>query len=135
MKKILLLVCIVLFFGCNEKKHLECNVIETVSPKFTNGDIAKFAIATLTNESEQIMDVTNEGEKYFVSYNRKSDSEKLKYKVKFEYGRIIWGTINGRWKKGHSDIRVKYRKNKNTLMITLNMSDGSMAVREFTKKN
>lgn len=100
---------------------------------FDHQHVAKFAIATIMNQDENIISVSDGKDIYLVSYTRKTDSQNFKYKVRFDGKRIIWGNVDGRWRDGEYDEKVSFREDGNKLIIVQTFSDGSETLNEFSK--
>ena len=106
-------------------------VEENILVKFKYEDIARYAISTVMNQSVNIINVRNSDEIFYVSYVRKSDSQKFDYKVKFDDNTIIWGNLDGRWRNDKYDEKLTFYENSDTLSILQKYSDGSKDFKQF----
>lgn len=91
--------------------------VEIPPKNFTRQQIAKFAISTIMNQPEEIISVSEENDKYIVSYGRKSDSENFKYKARIDGNKIIWGNSDGRWRDSEYDEKISFREDGTKLTI------------------
>jgi len=113
-------------------------IAETSKPEvqlknFTKEDVARFAMSSIMGQPSKTIKVRLENELYYVSYVRKSDSQKFKYKIKIDGKTIVWANIDGRWRDGQYDERISFEESDNKLKITQIYSDGSVDTKEFKK--
>ena len=123
-------------FRTNESEN-QALISETIEQKkvalknFSKEDVARFTISSVMGQPSKKIKVKKEGELYYVSYVRKSDSQKFKYKIKIDGNRIVWANIDGRWRDGDYDERISFEEADNKLKITQTFSDGSGDTKEF----
>lgn len=113
-------------------------IAETVNTEvelknFTKEDVARFAIASVMQKPSKSMKVRVKDELYYVSYVRKSDNQKFDCKIKITGNKIIWATIDGRWRDQMEDERISFEENGKKLKIIQTYSDGSTEIKEFKK--
>jgi hypothetical protein len=113
-------------------------IAETTKPEgelknFTKEDVARFAISSIMGQPSNKIKVRLENELYYVSYVRKSDSQKFNYKIKIDGKTIVWASIDGRWRDEQYDERISFEENENKLTITQIYSDGSVDAKEYKK--
>jgi hypothetical protein len=77
------------------------------------------------------IDVRKSEEIYYVSYKRKSDSQKFDFKVIFSDNNIVWGNLDGRWRTDKFDEKLTFYENSDTLSILQKYSDGSKDFKQF----
>ncbi len=118
----------------NNPQHQELNSIEEVPLKhFTYEDIARYAIATIMDQSPSIIRAVKNNDLYLVSYVRKSDSQKFDYKIKIDGNHVIWGNSDGRWRDTDFDEKIGFVEDGNKIKIIQTFTDGSEAAEEFEK--
>lgn len=106
---------------------------EVLLKNFTYEDIAKYTMATIMNQPPSIIKVKKEDNLYIVSYNRKTDSQKFSYKIKFKGMQIIWANLEGRWRDSSVDEKIRFVEENDKLKIIQTFSDGSESTEEFKK--
>lgn len=106
-------------------------VEEKLLVKFKFEDVARYAISTVMDQPVKSIDVRKSGEIYYVSYIRKSDSQKFEYKVIFSDNNIVWGNLDGRWRTDKFDEKLTFYENSDTLSILQKNSDGSKDFKQF----
>jgi len=106
-------------------------VEENILVKFKYEDIARYAISTVMNQPVKNINVRKSDEIFYVSYVRKSDSQKFDYKVKFDDNNIIWGNLGGRWRTDKYDEKLTFYENSDTLSVLQKYSDGSKDFKQF----
>jgi hypothetical protein len=111
----------------------ETNKPEVELKNFTKEDVARFAMSSIMGQPSKKIKVRLENELYYVSYIRKSDSQKFNYKIKIDGKTIVWASIDGRWRDGQDDERISFEENDNKLTITQIYSDGSVDSKEYKK--
>lgn len=133
-------ICIVRVATMEEKNHEKEEVENIINkPKkvdlkdFTEFDIAEFTMASIMYQPTKIMTTKKDGENIIVSYIRPSDSQKFSYRIKIEGHRIIWATIDGRWRDSSEDEYITFEEEKKKIIITQRFSDGSSSKDSYTK--
>ncbi len=112
----------------------EKDVVDINSLKnFSYEDVARYTIASVMGQSSSIIKATKKNDYYYVFYIRKSDSQKFDYKVKFIGNRIIWASLDGRWRDSEYDEKISFTEKENKLNIINSYSDGSEGIEEFKK--
>jgi hypothetical protein len=106
-------------------------VEENLLVKFKYEDVARYAISTIMDQPVKNIDVRKSGEIYYVSYKRKSDSQKFDFKVIFSDNNIVWGNLDGRWRTDKFDEKLTFYENSDTLSILQKYSDGSKDFKQF----
>lgn len=143
MKLILNLIIVVLILAsCGNSSNEKANqmpIIETEKNQkgtlinFSKEDIARFAISSIMGQPSKTIKVKNENGLYILSYIRKSDSKKFDYKIKINEDKILWATLDGRWRDSEYDEKIRFEENGQTIKIIQTFSDNSVDVREFKK--
>jgi hypothetical protein len=102
---------------------------------FTYEDITRYAIATIMQQPISIIKAFKKGDLYYVSYVRKSDSQKFEYKVKINGNQIVWAGIEKgqRWRDSEYDEKISFAEKEDKLNIITTYSDGSEGIEEFKK--
>lgn len=100
---------------------------------FNYEDIARYSIASVMGQPTKIIKATKNKDLYFVSYIRKSDKQKFEYKIKFEGNKILWASIDGRWRNSEYDEKISFEENNETLKIITTFSDMSQDTQEYKK--
>ena len=116
-----------------QKPIAETSNGEVELKNFTKEDVARFAISTVMGQPSKKIKVRLEKELYYVSYVRKSDSQKFNYKIKIDGKTIVWANIDGRWRDGQYDEKISFEEADNKIKITQIFSDGSGDSKEFKK--
>jgi hypothetical protein len=132
-----LLLIFTLFMGCSqqEKPILTQEQEPEKASIFTKDEVAKFTIAAIMNQPPSIMSTQEENGVYIVSYNRPSDGEAFKYKIKFEGNdKVIWGNSDGRWREDQYDEVITYIEKGDKMLITQKFSEESVIEKEFEKQ-
>lgn len=112
----------------------EKDVVDINSLKnFSYEDVARYTIASVMGQPSSIIKATKKNDYYYVFYIRKSDSQKFDYKVKFIGNRIIWASLDGRWRDSEYDEKISFTEKENKLNIINSYSDGSEGIEEFKK--
>ena len=74
--------------------NIETNDIEeNILKNFSYEDVARYTIASVMGQPSSIIKAFKKDELYYVSYVRKSDSQKFDYKVKINGNQIVWAGI------------------------------------------
>lgn len=136
MKYYFIILIITFSISCSQKKqdnNLSTQESEITLTNFSYNEIAKYIISTLMHQSPEIMTVKQENDLYIVSYIRKSDKQNFTYKIKFESDTAIWANIDGRWRNGPYDEKIKFQESNNVLKIEITYSDGSKSTEIFKK--
>lgn len=115
----------------NSVEEKEATELATPKKHFTHEQIAGFAIATIMNQPEERVAVSKSNEIYIVSYTRSSDSQKFKYKIRFDENKILWGNSDGRWRDSEYDEQIRFEEADNKIKIIQRFSDGSEAIEEY----
>jgi hypothetical protein len=126
MKLIITFLIVILFASC---KQNEQNILQN----FAYEDIARYTIASVMGQPTEIITATNNKNLYFVSYIRKSDKQRFDYKIKFEGNKIIWASIDGRWRNSEYDEKISFEENGEKLKIITTFSDMSQDIQEYKK--
>jgi hypothetical protein len=115
----------------NETIGVEKNILKN----FTYEDVARFTMATVMGQPSNIIKVFKKDDLYYVSYVRKSDSQKFDYKVKIVENQIVWaGAEKGqRWRDSAYDEKISFTEKGDKLNIITTYGDGSEGVEEFKK--
>lgn len=108
-------------------------VEETILKIFTYEDIARYTMAAIMDQSPKIIKATKNNDLYYVSYIRKSDNQKFKYKIKFNDNEILWANIDGRWRNSKYDEKISFAEKDNQINIIQTFSDGSEYIKEYKK--
>jgi hypothetical protein len=106
---------------------------ENILKNFTYEDIARYTMASVMGKPTKIIKATKNKDLYFVSYIKKSDKQKLEYKVKFEGNKILWANIDGRWRNLEYDEKISFEENGEKLKIITTFSDMSQDIQEYKK--
>ena len=108
---------------------------ESILKNFTYEDVARYAMATVMGQPSNIIKAFKKEDLYYVSYVRKSDSQKFDYKVKFIGNQILWAGIeNGqRWRDSEYDEKISFSEKEGKLIIITTYGDGSEGIEEFKK--
>jgi len=93
--------------------------------KFSDGDIAKYAISVIMNQPVDIMNVMRENNLIYVSYDRKKDGETFYYKINIVGNKIIWGNTEGRWRNSKYDENIYFYQYNDTLEFEQKFPDRS----------
>lgn len=111
------------------------NANSTLNSKelYSRSDIAKYAISAIMNQPADKMKVTQKTSLYFVSYTRANDLQTFSYKVRFDGGRIHWGTADGRWRDKLVDEKLTYSLNGQQVVINILYSDGTAEGKLYKK--
>lgn len=99
---------------------------------FTYEDISKYAIASVTLQDPSIIKVNKEDNLYFVTYRRKTDRQQFNYKIRFAGNKVIWASVNGRWRDSADDAMIYFKEEGKTLQIIQKFSDGSESKDEYS---
>ena len=108
---------------------------KTTLKNFTYEDIARYTMATVMGQPSSIVKAFKKDGFYYVSYVRKSDSQKFDYKVKFVGNQILWaGAEKGqRWRDSAYDEKISFAEKEGKLNIITTYGDGSEGIEEFKK--
>jgi hypothetical protein len=106
---------------------------ENILKNFTYEDIARYTMASVMGKPTKIIKATKNKDLYFVSYIKKSDKQKLEYKVKFEGNKILWANIDGRLRNLEYDEKISFEENGEKLKIITTFSDMSQDIQEYKK--
>jgi hypothetical protein len=131
--------------NCNQKKEqieapeqsLPIPVVRTtndiVLENFSYKDIARYTMSSIMGQPAKTIKVTKSEDLYYVSYIRKSDSQKFSYKIKFDGNKILWANIDGRWRNSEYDEKISFTEKNNKVSIIQTFSDNSEDVKEYKK--
>lgn len=110
-------------------------VEKNILKNFTYEDVARYTMATVMGQPSSIIKALKKDELYYVSYVRKSDSQKFEYKVKINGNQIVWTGIEKgqRWRDSEYDEKISFAEKGNKLNIISTYSDGSEGIEEFKK--
>jgi hypothetical protein len=145
MKQITLFLVLILMINCNQKKEqieapeqsLPIPVVRTtndiVLENFSYKDIARYTMSSIMGQPAKTIKVTKSEDLYYVSYIRKSDSQKFSYKIKFDGNKILWANIDGRWRNSEYDEKISFTEKNNKVSIIQTFSDNSEDVKEYKK--
>lgn len=145
MKQIALFLILILMINCNQKKEqieapeqsLPIPVVRTtndiVLENFSYEDIARYTMSSIMGQPAKTIKVTKSEDLYYVSYIRKSDSQKFSYKIKFDGNKILWANIDGRWRNSEYDEKISFSVKNNKVSIIQTFSDNSEDVKEYKK--
>lgn len=102
---------------------------------FTYEDVARYTMATVMGQPSSIIKAYKKEDLYYVSYVRKSDSQKFDYKVKFVGNQILWAGIEKgqRWRDSEYDEKISFAEKEGKLNIITTYGDGSEGIEEFKK--
>ena len=102
--------------------------------KFSDELICKAAIAAIMGKDPSIVSSKKKrGGNIILRYIRPTDKSKWSYRCKVLNKKIIWGTIDGRWRDHPNDPVVTYSERENTLSIIEKYVDGSSNDRLYSK--
>jgi|JI10StandDraft_1071094.scaffolds.fasta_scaffold1021549_1 hypothetical protein len=149
MKLIITFLIAILFTSCKQNEQNN-EIVQDKIPKteaevetlkaeektlkiFTYEDIARYSIASVMGQPTKIIKATKNKDLYFVSYIRKSDKQKFEYKIKFEENKILWASIDGRWRNSEYDEKISFEENGEKLKIITTFSDMSQDIQEYKK--
>lgn len=145
MKQITLFLILILMINCNQKKEqieapeqsLPIHVVRTtndiVLENFSYEDIARYTMSSIMGQPAKTIKVTKSEDLYYVSYIRKSDSQKFSYKIKFDGNKILWANIDGRWRNSEYDEKISFTEKNNKVSIIQTFSDNSEDIKEYKK--
>lgn len=131
--------------NCNQKKEqheapeqsLPIPVVRTtndiVLENFSYEDIARYTMSDVMGQPAKTIKVTKSKDLYYVSYIRKSDSQKFSYKIKFDGNKILWANIDGRWRNSEYDEKISFTEKNNKGSIIQTFSDNSEDIKEYKK--
>ncbi|PIQ48199.1 MAG: hypothetical protein COW03_11135 [Cytophagales bacterium CG12_big_fil_rev_8_21_14_0_65_40_12] len=130
-----ILISALLLSSCTQSTSNE-KVEINQEANFSKTEISIFTISAIMHQSPSIISANQENGIYLVTYNRPSDGKTFAYKVKFDgVDKVIWATIDGRWRNSELDEEIKYSVEGDKLKITQKFSDGSKSEKEFLKNN
>ena len=90
MKKIFQILTLTILLSSCSKGNSDNTVEEENKSKFSKSEIAIFTISSIMHQSPAIISAKSENSIYLVSYERPSDGQVFKYKIKFgESNRIL----------------------------------------------
>lgn len=128
---VIVIYCLCL--GCTSKQK-EFKNPQGNDSQFEHSEISMFTISAIMHQKPGIMETAKFDGYYRVSYVRPSDNKQFQYKVKVvEPNKVIWSTINGRWRDSPQDEQTTYSIDGETLIINQKYSDGSISKKEFSK--
>lgn len=145
MKQITLFLILILMINCNQKKEqieapeqsFPIPVVRTtndiVLENFSYEDIARYTMSSIMGQPTKTIKVTKSKDLYYVSYIRKSDSQKFSYKIKFDGNKILWANIDGRWRNSVYDEKISFTEKNNKVSIIQTFSDNSEDIKEYKK--
>lgn len=143
--KIILNLIVVVLTSCgnssNEKvsNEQQTPIVETeikqrgILTNFSKEDVSRFAISSIMEQPSMTIKVKSENGLYIVSYIRKSDSKKFRYKIRIDGDKILWANLDGRWRNTEYDEKVSFEENGQTLKIIQTFSDNSVDIKEFKR--
>lgn len=111
----------------------EETVAKPILSNFSFKDVSRFTISAIMNQPSKNIKVSEKDDLYILSYIRKSDSRKFDYKIKFEGNKVIWASIDGRWRDASYDERITFEEGVDNMKITQTFSDGSVGTKEYKK--
>ncbi|MEI7585230.1 hypothetical protein [Runella sp.] len=114
-------------------KHKGFGSLVVTKSKFTEADIAKYAISTIMSQPTKIISVKKKGTLFLVSYTRRNDGEYFSYRVKIDGNKVIWASIDGRWRDRSYDDTIIFKEIGGKIMIHQIYTDGSDNIKYFTK--
>lgn len=98
---------------------------------FTGERICKAAIGTIMGRHPKIVKVTNSKDGIvYLNYVRPDDKSKWAFRCRLDGSRVIWASDPGRWRTDPRDEKVSYKIEGDTLTVTENYSNGTVATQE-----
>ena len=144
-KHIIFISIVIMLISCKKSEQIQTieqepiqveainNNEENNLKNYTYEDIARFTMSSIMGQTANTIKVSKEDNLYFVSYIRKSDKQKFKYKIKFEGSDIVWANNDGRWRNSQYDEKISFKEEANQLNIIQTFSDGSQDIQSFKK--
>lgn len=100
---------------------------------FSENQICKAGIAKIMGRDPAIINIDRKAnDAIYLSYVRKDDQSKWKYKCKLEDNRIIWGSDTGRWRSHPMDSKVTFKVSGNSIKVVDSFSDGSSSSETYS---
>ena len=102
---------------------------------FSTQQICKAGMGTIMGRNPGTMRATKSSNGVVrISYVRPDDGKKFSYKCKIQGNRIVWGSIDGRWRVRPADSKVTYVIEGDQINVTDDYGDGSATRKQFSRK-
>ena len=128
MKKILLVIFAAYFASAGI-------TVAVAQVSFTKQQICRAAIGAVFGQNPKIIKTDRESQGViYLHYNRPSDGKYWDYRCKLEGSRVIWASVDGRWRNHQLDEKLEFSEHGGKLTINELYADGSKTTNVYTGK-